>query len=423
MIVSELSQPLISESGCKLILKLLSDCFLTLKKPLCQKGKTNRFMDIRDYQAGHYEERYQYRAFLPSLISHEWIISDPELMDLLGRADRALGELNAFSQLIPDIDFFIQMYVAKEATQSSRIEGTQTNIEDAFKDVADLHPEGRDDWGEVQNYIRAISAAIAELEKLPLSSRLLRQTHAELLAGVRGEMKMPGEFRSSQNWIGVSLKNAAFVPPHHEHVPHLMSDLEHFLNDETSFVPPLVRIAIAHYQFETIHPFLDGNGRLGRLMISLYLASTDLMSKPALYLSDYFERNKSTYVDHLMAVRQGDKLRDWLIFFLHGVAETASASAATFRAVLDLKQRIEGELLPRLSARKQNNAQTLMRELYARPVVDVKWVSKMTGASTNTAASLIKDLIGFGVLTEITGQQRNRIFAFSEYIELFSRTL
>lgn len=377
-------------------------------------------MDIREYQAGHYEERYQYKAFLPSPICHEWVISDPKLTDLLGRADRALGELNAFSQLIPDIDFFIRMYVAKEATQSSRIEGTQTNIEDAFKDAADISPEEHNDWGEVQNYIKAINTAIKELDSLPLSSRILRQTHAQLLAGVRGEAKMPGELRTSQNWIGVSLKNAAFVPPHHEHVPELMSDLERFLNDDSIFVHPLIRVAVAHYQFETIHPFLDGNGRLGRLMISLYLASEGLMREPALYLSDYFERNKTAYVDHLMAVRQGSKMREWLIFFLHGVVETATASASTFRAVLELKQKIEGEYLPRLSTRKQNNAQNLMRHLYARPVADVKWVSQITGASINTASDLVKDLVKFGVLTEITGQQRNRIFAFSEYIQLFS---
>jgi Fic family protein len=377
-------------------------------------------MEIADYQAGSYEDCYEYRAFLPSLIGHEWVIADPELIDLLGRADRAMGELNAYAQLVPDIDFFIRMYVAKEATQSSRIEGTQTNIEDAFKDAADLNPEDRNDWSEVQNYIHAINSAITDLETLPLSSRLLRQTHATLLSGVRGETKMPGEFRTSQNWIGVSLKNAVFVPPHPDHVVELMSDLEKFLHDRSIFVHPLIRIAIAHYQFETIHPFLDGNGRLGRLMISLFLSSEGLMREPALYLSDYFERHKATYVDHLMAVRQTNRMRDWLVFFLHGVEETANSSASTFRSVLELKQRIEGALLPRQSARKQTNAQTLMRQLYARPVIDVKWATQVTGTSINTAASLIKDLVGLGVLFEITGQQRNRMFAFTEYIQLFS---
>ena len=382
-------------------------------------------MDISEFQAGGFEDRYEYKAFLPTRICHDWVSSDSALIDLLGRADRALGALNAFAALIPDIDFFITMYVAKEATQSSRIEGTQTNIEDAFKDIGDLDAEAVDDWGEVQNYIRAINQAILALADLPLSNRLLRQTHATLMDGVRGEHKMPGEFRNSQNWIGVSLKNAAFVPPHHDHVPDLMADLERFLHADDIHVHPLLRIAIAHYQFETIHPFLDGNGRLGRLMISLYLASEGLLSKPALYLSDYFERNKTAYIDHLMAVRQGNQqgnhLRAWLVFFLHGVEETARSSADAFRAILDLKGRVERDVLPYFSARRQGNAQAVMRHLYARPVVDVKMVAELTGSTVNTASALISDLVDHGVLSEITGQQRNRLFVFHDYIALFRR--
>lgn len=261
------------------------------------------------------------------------------------------------------------------------------------------------------------------LGTLPLSNRLLRQTHATLMDGVRGEQKMPGEFRSGQNWIGVSLKNAVFVPPHHEHVPDLMGDLERFLHADDIHVHPLLRIAIAHYQFETIHPFLDGNGRLGRLMISLYLASEGLLAKPALYLSDYFERNKTAYIDHLMAVRQGNHLRAWLVFFLHGVEETARSSANAFAAILALKARIERDVLPRFSARRQDNAQAVMRHLYGRPIVDVKVVSKLTGSTANTASALISDLVDHGVLSEITGQQRNRLFVFQDYIALFRRSI
>ena len=378
-------------------------------------------MDIADFKSGQPEDRYQYKAFLPGKICHEWIIADPELTELLGRADRALGELNAFAQLIPDIEFFIRMYVAKEATQSSRIEGTRTNIEDAFKDADDLNPEKRDDWAEVQNYIEAINFAIDALDRLPLSNRLLRQTHEILMSGVRGEHRQPGMFRESQNWIGASLRNAVFVPPHHDHIPDLMSDLEAFLHTDDLFVHPLIRIAIGHYQFETIHPFLDGNGRLGRLMISLYLASEGLLVKPALYLSDYFERNKTSYVDHLMAVRQGNHLREWLVFFLYGVEETARASADVFRSILKIKGRIERDVLPRFSARRQDNAQALMRHLYARPVADVNMAAKIINATTNTASALIADMVSYGVLAEVTGQRRNRLFVFNEYIELFRR--
>lgn len=376
-------------------------------------------MRLSEYRSGTSEQQREYRSFLPKPIHHAWLIDDPRVLALLGQADRALGQLDAFAQLIPNIDFFIRMYVAKEATQSSRIEGTQTNIEDAFKEADDLLPEVRDDWTEVQNYIRAITFAIDALDRLPLSNRLLRDTHAILLEGVRGQNKRPGEFRISQNWIGVSLKNAVFVPPHQDHVPDLMGDLEKFLHADAETAPPLIRIAIAHYQFETIHPFLDGNGRLGRLMISLYLASEGLLSRPALYLSDYFERNKTAYVDHLMAVRDGHHLREWLIFFLHGVEETAHRSADVFRAILALKERIEREILPRFSQRRQDNIQSLMQRLYGRPVVEVKVIREWLGVTTNTAAALIDDLVTHGVLHEVTGRRRNRLFVFGEYLDLF----
>lgn len=284
-----------------------------------------------------------------------------------------------------------------------------------------MNPEQHNDWAEVQNYIRAINYAIAALEDLPLSNRLLRETHRYLMAGVRGEHKMPGEFRESQNWIGVSLKDAAFVPPHHDRVPDLMSDLERFLHDDQIRVPPLVRIAMGHYQFETIHPFLDGNGRLGRLMISLYLASEGLLGKPALYLSDYFERNKTAYIDHLMAVRQGHHMREWLIFFLHGIEETARSSAGVFKDIIALKEKIEREVLPRFSSRRQINVQKLVRHLYAQPVIDVKSVTELINGTTNTASALISDLVEHNVLKELTGQQRNRLFIFHNYFSLFNR--
>lgn len=378
-------------------------------------------MNLSDYQAGGYEPQYQYRSFLPTLINHPWLIADPMLQQVQSLADRALGELNAFSQLVPDVDFFIQMYVAKEATYSSRIEGTQTNVEDVFKNAEDVSPEKRDDWAEVHNYIQALNYAVGRLETLPLSNRLLKEIHAILLQGVRGETKLPGEFRSSQNWIGISLKNAVFVPPHHERVPELMSDLEKFLHDENHYVAPLIKIAIAHYQFETIHPFLDGNGRLGRLLIPLYLASEQILVKPSLYLSDYFERNKTAYIDHLMAVRQGNHLREWILFFLQGVAETAQSSITVFKSILSLKESIEREVLPHFSIRRQENAQQLMRYLYRKPIIDVKGVVELLGTTSNTAGALINDMVSYGVLTEITAQRRNRLFVFRRYLDLFSR--
>jgi len=378
-------------------------------------------LNLSAYQSGHDEAQYEYQSFLPSMIDHEWVVADPEVLQLLSSADRAVGELNAFSQLIPDVDFFIQMYVVKEATLSSRIEGTQTSVEDAFKQADDLAPEQYDDWTEVQNYIRAINFAIEALERLPFSNRMLRETHTVLLQGVRGEAKQPGEFRRSQNWIGASLKHALFIPPHHERVAGLMSDLEKFLHNDAHYLPPLIKIAIAHYQFETIHPFLDGNGRLGRLMIPLFLASEQILAKPALYLSDYLERNKTAYVDHLMAVRQGNHMGQWLTFFLHGIEETAQSSITQFKNILTIKERIEREVLPCFSVRRLDNAQRLMRHLYRRPIVDGKTVAQLLDTTPNTANSLIDDLVKRGVLSEITGQRRNRLFTFREYLSLFTR--
>lgn len=377
-------------------------------------------MNLQDYVSGTIVHQYEYSSFQPSLINHPWVFSDPALLALLSEADRAIGELNAFAQLVPDVDFFIRMHVAKEATQSSKIEGTQANIEEAFYEERDIVPEQRDDWQEVQNYIQAINQAIEQLQTLPLSNRLLRDTHYRLMQSVRGKDKMPGEFRTSQNWIGVSLKNAVFIPPHHESVPDMMSDLEKFLHDETHHVPHLIKIAIAHYQFETIHPFLDGNGRLGRLMIALYFASTGLLVKPALYLSDYFERNKTEYVDRLMAVRQGNHMDQWLVFFLHGISETAHRSIGLFRLILALKERLEREVIPHFSTRRQGNAQSLMRLLYERPIVDVKLVARVLKLKINTTNSLVADFVTHGILREITGQRRNRLFAFDAYIKIFA---
>jgi Fic family protein len=376
-------------------------------------------MDLNAYQAGEYEAQYKYQSFLPVKISHEWIISDPKIQQLLGQADRSLGELNAFAQLIPNIDFFIRMYVAKEATQSSRIEGTQTNIEDAFKVADDILPEAKDDWAEVRNYIEAIQFSIERLNTIPLSNRLLKETHKILMQGGRGKNKQPGEFRVSQNWIGVSLDNAVFVPPHYDHVASLMGDIENFLQDEKIILSPLIKIAIAHYQFETIHPFLDGNGRLGRLMISLYLASEELLVQPALYLSDYFERHKTAYIDHLMAVRQGHHMKEWLVFFLYGIKEMAASSIAVFKKIIAMKERIEREILPRFSSRRQDNVQKLMHFLYQQPIVNVKTVADKLNITTNTASALVKDFVEYGILKEITLQRRNRLFDFQEYFDLF----
>lgn len=378
-------------------------------------------MNINGFHSGEYEQQYEYRSFLPTAINREWVISDPQIHTLLEETNRLLGELNAFSQLIPDVDFFIRMHITKEATTSSRIEGTQTNIEEALVGKLDVDPEKRDDWQEVHNYIKAITFAIKQLGQMPLSNRLLRDTHAVLLRGVRGTYKQAGEFRTSQNWIGVSLKHATFIPPHHHHVLDLMSDLEKFMHNDQIHVPHLLKIALVHYQFETIHPFLDGNGRLGRLLIVLYLVSFGLLYKPALYLSDFFERHKGEYYDQLTAVRTTHKLEPWIRFFLLGMRETTGLSIQVFKDILALKEHIERKHMPTFHVRRQANAQALIRSLYRTPVTNIKMVTDLIQAQTNTAAALIDDFVRMGILKELTGRKRNRLFIFEEYVRLFKR--
>lgn len=376
-------------------------------------------MDIHKYKAGTFKKQYGYSSFSPEPVNHSWLVNDAKVSNLLSEADRKLGELNAFSMLIPDVDFFIKMHITKEATQSSRIEGTQTSIEEALQDSEYINPEKRDDWQEVHNYIEAMNHAIAQLEKLPVSIRLLKQTHKKLLQGVRGKHKLPGEFRTSQNWIGgASLKDAAFIPPHHEEVPELMSDLEKFLNNEELHVPPLIRIGIAHYQFETIHPFLDGNGRLGRLLITLYLVSNKIINKPALYLSDFFERNRNLYYDNLTVVRSKNNLTQWITFFLVGVLETAENSIQTFNAIIKLRQEIEDKKIITLGKRIPL-AMELIRYLYSKPIVDANEIARVLKVNISTAHRLIQDFEKLNILREQTGYKRNRIFIFEDYIKLF----
>lgn len=375
-------------------------------------------MDLKNFISGKYIKQIEYKSFSPEKINHEWIVSTPEVNKLLSEANRLIGELNAFSQIIPDVDFFITMHILKEATTSSRIEGTKTNMEEALFKEEDINPEKRDDWAEVQNYIKAINTSIKELEKLPISNRLIRNTHKTILSGVRGKQKIPGEFRKSQNWIGATLKDAIFIPPHHSEVLDLMSDLEKFINNDDNHIPHLIKIAIAHYQFETIHPFLDGNGRLGRLLITLYLVSNDVLKKPSLYLSDFFEKNKGYYYDNLMTVRLTSNLTQWIKFFLVGVIETSKESIQVFKDIIALKNNIETIRLPKLGS-KIENGQLLMKQLFQIPIIDSKQVSEFLKVSPSTANRLIKDFIDLNVLSELTGYKRNRKFMFKEYFKIF----
>ena len=375
-------------------------------------------MKLEEFIAGQLQPRYQYKSFEPVLVNHAWVWEDAIINTLLEKANRALGELNAFSLIVPDIDLFIEMHVVKEAQTSSRIEGTRTGMDEALMREEQVRPEKRDDWREVRNYIDALNTAIDELRVLPLSNRLLKQTHAILMRGVRGEHKQPGEFRTSQNWIGgSSLTDAAFIPPHHENIPDLMSDLEKFWHNEEINVPHLVRAAISHYQFETIHPFLDGNGRIGRLLITLYLISHGMLAKPSLYLSDFFERNRASYYDALMQVRAGNDLIHWIRFFLNGVAQTAIKGRDVFRQILALRTEVEQAVLG--LGKRAHSARLALNLFYRKPIINATDMEEALSITTPTANALIKALVELGILVEITGQQRWRSYAFERYLRLF----
>ncbi|HEC43806.1 MAG TPA: Fic family protein [Bacteroides sp.] len=373
---------------------------------------------MRNFKSGNNISQGYYISFQPALINRVWELNNRKISHLLSQADRQLGRLDMFSEYLPNVDLYISMHVIKEATQSSKIEGTKTKLEDALRDVEYINPDNRNDWIEVQNYIASMSHAIQKLEKLPLSNRLIKETHKILMQGVRGEGKLPGQFRKSQNWIGgASLQDAIFIPPVHTSVQEYMSDLEKFIHNQEILLPDLIKIAIIHYQFETIHPFLDGNGRVGRLLIPLYLVSKGILKKPILYLSDFFEKNRQLYFDNLVRVREKDDLGQWILFFLTGIIEIAENGILTFDSILKLKSLVDKKI-QKLGSRMPK-AMRVVEFLYNKPVVNAQIVAEVTELSLPSAYKLIEDLEKMKILTEITGSKRNRSFIFSDYIKLF----
>lgn len=373
---------------------------------------------MNSFESGKCLNQNGYRSFAPALINRAWSFDEPRILEALSRADRQLGRLDMFSEYVPDLDLFIQMHVTKEATESSRIEDTCTEMEEAILPEEEVSEERRDDWREVHNYIKAMGQAMASLQQLPFSNRLIKEAHATLMSGARGENKTPGEFRTSQNWIGGSNPgNARFVPPLAEDVPELMGDLEKFAHNAQLHLPPLLKVALMHYQFETIHPFLDGNGRIGRLMVPLYLVSQEILKQPVLYLSDYLERNREEYYDRLTRVRQKNALGDWLIFFLDGLAETAKSGVATFNRILQFQKQWESEIHGWSAQSTAGIA--LLHHLFKDPVINAKQVAEVTGVSPPTAYKLIERFVQAGLLEEVTGAKRGQLFLARTYLKLF----
>ena len=373
---------------------------------------------MKKFVAGEYKQQREYRSFTPSFINNPFVWESPQINMLLEEARGLLGELNAYAKLIPDVDFFIRIKVVKEARDSNLIEGTKTELDDVLLPQEEINPEKRDDWDEVQNYIEAMNFAIAKLPELPLCIRLLKDTHKILLSGVRGQHRAPGEIRRSQNWIGGStLSDASFVPPSPEEVPDLLSDLEKFWHNESLQIPILIKIAITHYQFETIHPFLDGNGRCGRLLIILQLLDAQILQKPVLYMSTFFERHRASYYDSLSRVRVSNNLEQWITFFLSGIADTAQHGIEIFQKIISLRQEYKEKILTLGSRAK--NAHRLLRSMFAQPIINAKFAAKELDMTFSSANLLLKSLTELGILKEITGYSRNRLFVLEKYLNLF----
>lgn len=360
----------------------------------------------------------QYKAFVPNPLPFEAKM-DSELQTLLSKADLALGRLDGVADILPNVDFFLLMYVRKEATLSSQIEGTQATFIDVLKAEARIeNTEIHKDVDEILNYINAMNYGIERLKELPLSLRLIKEIHAKLLYGVRGEHRIPGEFRTSQNWVGgASLKTAVLIPPPHAEVLKLMGNLEAYLHD-TAPIPILIKTGLIHAQFETIHPFLDGNGRIGRLLITFYLYQQGILRKPLLYLSDFFRTHRQVYYDKLNTFREKDDIEGWLKFFLEGVIITSEKAVDTARKVIHLKETHVAKVTT--LGRSAEKGMFLLNKLYRTPIVRVRDVEMITSLSNPNALTLVEKFEKLGILKETTGYKRNRVYSYTDYIALFS---
>lgn len=375
------------------------------------------------FRAGRYiRQPTGYRAFIPCLLPPDPPLRiEGQLQVLLSQADRALGRLDGSIQTLPHPDLFVYMYVRKEAVLSSQIEGTQSSLQDVLAAEAKILDADRPrDVDEVVNYVQAMNHGQDRLNELPVATRLIREIHAILLQGVRGSHLTPGELRTSQNWIGpggCTLNEATFVPPPPHEVVHQLGELEKFIHADTD-LPLLIKIGLVHAQFETIHPFLDGNGRIGRLLITFLLCERQVLTKPVLYLSYYFKQHRQQYYEELQSVRDRGTWEQWLCFFLRGVVEVSNQATETTRRILVLREDHRRVITDRLG-RTAANGYRVLEHLYEHPIVSVGDVQELIDTTYQAANELVSRFVASGILTEITGQARNRRYKYSSYIDLF----
>lgn len=359
----------------------------------------------------------EYRSFRPSPLPPELALEmDEEFLRLLVEANRRLAQLDTAAQLIPNTELFVSMYVRKEALMSSQIEGTQCTLEDVLDPEVDTNANA--DVSDVINYVKAAQFALDRLATLPICNRLLREVHEVLMSGVRGQEKNPGEFRRSQNWIGPAgstLKDARYIPPNVEDMEEAMSELEKYINGSEVY-DPLIQAALIHYQFETIHPFLDGNGRIGRLLILLYLMERKLLSKPVIYVSYFLKKNQVEYYDRISEVRRSGNYEQWVRFFLEAVSSAAADALESAQNLSNLHETNVARLPA--PSRSKDNVRALFDYLEQYPIIDIKRTAAALGISYNTAATAIKKLQELGILKETTNAARNRVFAYEDYLQI-----
>jgi Fic family protein len=375
---------------------------------------------------GHYQRQPTgYRAFIPASLPPDPPIQiDLEMIELLSEADRNLGRLDGMTLTLPNPDMFVFMYVRKEAVLSSQIEGTQASLLEVLEFESDMHAaKNPADIEEVVNYVAAMNTGLDRVKELPLSLRLIREIHERLMQGVRGEQKHPGEFRTSQNWIGspgCTLAQATYVPPPPFEMTSALGDWEKFLHNDATHIPFLIKVGIAHAQFETIHPFLDGNGRIGRLLITFLLCEIRIIQWPCLYISHYFKQYKSEYYQRLQDTRDKGDWESWIKFFLRGISQVSREATDTASRILKMKEETQRILSEKLTRSGAGNATALLPHLYYRPIVTVPQVAEIIGTTYATANNLVANLVRIDVLKEITGMDRNRKFRFEPYLALFA---